>query len=59
VVLRHLAERETAGQAAGQQDSDEKSSAHVRKAREITELADGIRAYLRREPDTLTPDVAE
>lgn len=59
VVLRHLAEHEPAGRAAGQQDSNEERSAHVRKVREITELADGIQAYLHREQDPLPPDVAE
>jgi len=52
VVLRHLAEHEPAGAAVDQRGGDEEKSAHARKAQEITDLADSIRAYLQRDPDT-------
>jgi two-component system chemotaxis response regulator CheB len=52
VVLRHLAEHEPADPSAEQPGSSEQEAGPARKAREITGLADAIRAYLRRGQDT-------
>jgi two-component system chemotaxis response regulator CheB len=51
VILRHLAEHEPDGAAADQRGSTEQAAEHGRKAEEIAQLADVIRARLERGHD--------
>jgi hypothetical protein len=52
VVLRHLAEHQPAGASGEGGDSGEQRADYARRAGEVSDLADTIRAHLRRDQDT-------
>jgi two-component system chemotaxis response regulator CheB len=52
VILRHLAGHEPAHPPEGQPGDSRQAAQHARTARQITELADTIRAHLQPGPDT-------